>query len=57
MSVSDKAGIVQLGRGLVEGGYTLLASGGTASTLEGAGLQVREEGEGALEGAGYGLQF
>lgn len=42
LSVSDKRGLVDLGRGLVEMGWGLLASGGTARALREAGLPVRE---------------
>jgi phosphoribosylaminoimidazolecarboxamide formyltransferase / IMP cyclohydrolase len=41
LSVSDKNGIVEFGRGLSERGYELLSTGGTAKTLRGAGLDVR----------------
>ncbi|NPA06427.1 MAG: bifunctional phosphoribosylaminoimidazolecarboxamide formyltransferase/IMP cyclohydrolase [Chloroflexi bacterium] len=41
LSVSDKRGLVPFARGLVELGYTLLASGGTARVLQEAGLPVR----------------
>ena len=40
LSVSDKSGIVELGRGLVGAGFTLLSTGGTAQALEDAGLPV-----------------
>ena len=40
LSVSDKTGIVDLGRGLVELGFDLVSSGGTAKVLENAGLPV-----------------
>lgn len=40
LSVWDKTGIVELGRGLAERGVELIASGGTANALEEAGLQV-----------------
>jgi phosphoribosylaminoimidazolecarboxamide formyltransferase / IMP cyclohydrolase len=40
ISVYDKEGVVEFGRGLTELGYDLVASGGTADALEGAGLEV-----------------
>jgi phosphoribosylaminoimidazolecarboxamide formyltransferase/IMP cyclohydrolase len=40
LSVSDKQGIVELAQGLVQRGYRLLSSGGTARTLREAGLPV-----------------
>ena len=40
LSVSDKTGLTELGRGLVENGFELIASGGTARTLREAGLAV-----------------
>ena len=40
LSVSDKTGIVELGRGLSQLGYTLLSTGGTAKALSDAGLAV-----------------
>ena len=40
LSVSDKTGLVELGVGLVENGFELIASGGTARTLREAGLAV-----------------
>ena len=40
LSVSDKTGVVDLGRGLVELGFTLLSTGGTARALTEAGLPV-----------------
>jgi phosphoribosylaminoimidazolecarboxamide formyltransferase/IMP cyclohydrolase len=40
LSVSDKRGIADFGRGLVERGYTLLSTGGTARVLREAGLEV-----------------
>jgi phosphoribosylaminoimidazolecarboxamide formyltransferase / IMP cyclohydrolase len=42
LSVSDKTGVVEFARGLVERGWTLLSTGGTARSLAGAGLPVRE---------------
>ena len=42
LSVSDKAGIVELAQGLSRLGYTLLSTGGTAKALVGAGLDVRK---------------
>jgi phosphoribosylaminoimidazolecarboxamide formyltransferase/IMP cyclohydrolase len=40
LSVSDKTGIADLGRGLVARGFELVATGGTARALGGAGLPV-----------------
>ncbi len=40
LSVSDKTSLVSLGQGLAELGWTLVASGGTARTLRGAGLST-----------------
>jgi phosphoribosylaminoimidazolecarboxamide formyltransferase/IMP cyclohydrolase len=40
LSVSDKTGLVELGRGLAELGVELVASGGTAGALRDAGLEV-----------------
>ncbi len=42
LSVSDKAGIVELARALVGRGVHLLSTGGTATLLAGAGLPVTE---------------
>ena len=41
LSVSDKRGIVDFARGLVELGVELVSTGGTARALEEAGLEVR----------------
>jgi phosphoribosylaminoimidazolecarboxamide formyltransferase / IMP cyclohydrolase len=40
LSVSDKTGIAELGRGLADAGFTLLSTGGTARALREAGLDV-----------------
>ena len=40
LSVSDKTGIVEFGRGLVSLGYQLLSTGGTARTLREGGLET-----------------
>jgi len=40
LSVSDKTGLVELGRGLADLGVELVASGGTATALRDAGLPV-----------------
>ena len=40
LSVSDKSGLVELGRGLVDRGVELISTGGTARTLSEAGLPV-----------------
>ncbi len=42
LSVSDKTGLVELGRGLASLGVELVASGGTARALSEAGLEVQE---------------
>src|SRR3954452_18903891 len=41
LSVSDKTGIVDFARGLVELGVELVSTGGTATALREAGLEVR----------------
>src|SRR5438270_1709546 len=41
LSVSDKRGLVDFARGLVDLGVELVSTGGTARELEGAGLDVR----------------
>ena len=45
LSVSDKTGIVELGRALVDRGWELLSTGGTARTLREAGLRVTDVAE------------
>jgi phosphoribosylaminoimidazolecarboxamide formyltransferase/IMP cyclohydrolase len=45
LSVSDKTGLVDFGRGLQSLGWDLLASGGTARTLRAAGLIVTDVSE------------
>src|ERR1044071_4720293 len=40
LSVSDKTGVIDLARGLVERGFELVSTGGTARTLSDAGLDV-----------------
>src|SRR5262245_35367763 len=40
LSVSDKTGIVDLGRGLAARGFELVSTGGTAKALSEAGLAV-----------------
>ena len=45
LSVSDKTGIVELGRALVDRGWELLSTGGTAGTLREAGLPVTDVAE------------
>ncbi len=42
LSVSDKTGIVALGQALARFGVELVSTGGTAATLEAAGLAVRD---------------
>jgi phosphoribosylaminoimidazolecarboxamide formyltransferase/IMP cyclohydrolase len=41
LSVSDKTGIVEFARGLAELGIEIVSTGGTAGTLEEAGIRVR----------------
>ena len=40
LSVSDKTGIVEFARGLVETGYTVVSTGGTKDVLDRAGVPV-----------------
>jgi phosphoribosylaminoimidazolecarboxamide formyltransferase/IMP cyclohydrolase len=42
LSVSDKTGLAELGRALVERGFELVSTGGTARTLRDAGLPVTD---------------
>jgi len=42
LSVSDKTGLVEFAQGLAGLGWNLISTGGTAKTLRGAGLAVRE---------------
>ena len=42
LSVSDKSGLLELGRGLVRHGVKLISTGGTAKLLQDAGLPVTE---------------
>ena len=42
LSVSDKTGLVELGRALAEKGVDLVSTGGTAKALRDAGLPVRD---------------
>jgi phosphoribosylaminoimidazolecarboxamide formyltransferase / IMP cyclohydrolase len=42
LSVSDKTGLAELGRGLAQHGVELVSTGGTAKALREAGLQVRD---------------
>src|SRR4051812_24595464 len=42
LSVSDKTGIVDLGRALARHGVELVSTGGTAAALRDAGLEVRD---------------
>jgi phosphoribosylaminoimidazolecarboxamide formyltransferase/IMP cyclohydrolase len=44
LSVSDKTGLAELGRGLVERGFELVSTGGTARALREAGLPVTDVG-------------
>jgi phosphoribosylaminoimidazolecarboxamide formyltransferase/IMP cyclohydrolase len=45
LSVSDKTGLVELGRGLQKAGVDILSTGGTARTLREAGILVKEVSE------------
>ena len=45
LAVSDKAGVVEFGRGLEALGIELLSTGGTAATLAAGGVAVREVSE------------
>lgn len=45
LSVYDKSGLVELARGLTALGWELIASGGTAHILDGAGLNVKTVGQ------------
>jgi len=45
LSVYDKSGIVELARGLAAAGWDLVSSGGTATALRGAGLDVADTAE------------
>ncbi|MBE0598618.1 MAG: bifunctional phosphoribosylaminoimidazolecarboxamide formyltransferase/IMP cyclohydrolase [Desulfuromonadales bacterium] len=45
ISVSDKAGLVELARGLSEFGVEILSTGGTAKLLREAGLEVKDVSE------------
>ena len=42
LSVFDKSGLVEFAGGLIEAGWQVLASGGTAAVLAGAGLEVTD---------------
>jgi phosphoribosylaminoimidazolecarboxamide formyltransferase / IMP cyclohydrolase len=42
LSVSDKSGVVDFARGLIEQGFELLSTGGTAKALRDAGLTVTD---------------
>ncbi len=45
LSVSDKTGIVEFGRGLADRGIELLSTGGTAKALRDAGIPVKDVSE------------
>jgi phosphoribosylaminoimidazolecarboxamide formyltransferase/IMP cyclohydrolase len=45
LSVYDKSGIVDLGRGLADVGWDLVSSGGTAAALRGEGIEVTDTAE------------
>ncbi|THD83650.1 bifunctional phosphoribosylaminoimidazolecarboxamide formyltransferase/IMP cyclohydrolase [Aliigemmobacter aestuarii] len=45
ISVSDKTGLIEFARGLAAQGVELISTGGTAATLRGAGLKVRDVSE------------
>jgi phosphoribosylaminoimidazolecarboxamide formyltransferase/IMP cyclohydrolase len=40
LSVSDKTGIIEFAKGLVEEGFVLISTGGTFKTLQEAGIPV-----------------
>src|SRR6185503_796818 len=42
LSVSDKTGLAEMGRGLARHGVELVSTGGTAKALRDAGLAVRD---------------
>ena len=42
LSVADKTGLVDLARGLVGLGFTLISTGGTAKALRQAGIEVTD---------------
>lgn len=42
LSVSDKTGLLNLGKSLSDLGFTLVASGGTAKSLRDTGLKVKD---------------
>ena len=42
LSVSDKTGLIDLGKALAARGVELLSTGGSAKTLRDAGLEVRD---------------
>ena len=48
LSVSDKSGIVELAQGLVDAGYEIVSSGGTAKALAEAGIPVQKVGTSSL---------
>ena len=45
ISVSDKSGVLDLARGLVDAGYEIVSSGGTAAELADAGIPVTKVSE------------
>lgn len=45
LSVHDKSGLIELARGLTALGWELIASGGTAHMLDGAGVNVKTVGQ------------
>ena len=45
LSVSDKTGLSDLAAGLARHGVKIVSTGGTAATLRGAGISVRDVGE------------
>ena len=45
LSVSDKTGIVDFARSLVDYGYTIISSGGTSAVLQAAGIPVSKVSE------------
>ncbi|MBS4032332.1 MAG: bifunctional phosphoribosylaminoimidazolecarboxamide formyltransferase/IMP cyclohydrolase [Clostridiales bacterium] len=45
LSVSDKTGLVDFAKGLVEAGYTIISTGGTKKALDDAGVPVKSVSE------------
>ncbi|SVE15028.1 uncharacterized protein METZ01_LOCUS467882, partial [marine metagenome] len=45
ISVSDKSGLTELGKYLLQSGVEILSTGGTAETLRDAGITVKDVSE------------